>query len=368
VPSVAVSVLSCNLLLGNEDGYLVPGAGGADSGGIPSAGSSGEGSLEGGAGAGAQGGSAQGGDAEGGGPSAGAPGGGEPNSAGASGAGCGGASDGAEPCVPAACGSCALSHAEAACVDGTCAVARCVGPFRDANQMAADGCETGDVALSGLTLWFMADRGVTQAADGVSSWQDQSGKGLHAVQPAVAQKPRQVALPPGPPMLEFDGADDGLALPAGFAVTSGTSFFGVVEALPNAGCAGILSFSNGDDTDDIEFGRHRPNLLYYEVVGQFVEGAAEAFEVNRRFLIDIVQSSGGAVELRINRVRTGAGSINLPASVTRRQNFVGKDVYDECPTSFHGRIGEILYYDRGVTAAERDRIGAYLLEKWRILP
>ncbi|HET9959570.1 MAG TPA: hypothetical protein VFQ61_33995 [Polyangiaceae bacterium] len=213
-------------------------------------------------------------------------------------------------------------------------------------------------------LWLMADRGVSVQGERVSKVADQSGQGHDASQTNSGQMPRIVASASGPPLLEFDGADDALALPAGFKDFSGAGFFAVVEALPNAGCAGILSFSNGDDRDDVEFGRHTPNLLYYEVLGSFVEGAKNAFEVDRRFLISIVQDNAGNVELRLNRTLTGSGKMLVPAAVSRAQNFVGKDVYDECPTPYHGRLGELILYARGVSGSERQELEDYLATRW----
>lgn len=140
----------------------------------------------------------------------------------------------------------------------------------------------------------------------------------------------------------------------------------MVEALPNEGCAGILSFSNGDDTDDIEFGRHTLNLLYYEVLGDFVEGVTNAFEAERRFLVSILQTETGSTELRLNRTPTGIQTIPVPATVTRAENYLGRNTYDECPTSFHGRIGEVLLYSRALTLDEQAQIEDYLSERWNL--
>jgi hypothetical protein len=42
-----------------------------------------------------------------------------------------------------ACASpCALAHATAQCTSGSCAIGMCTGPYRDCNNMAADGCES----------------------------------------------------------------------------------------------------------------------------------------------------------------------------------------------------------------------------------
>lgn len=216
-------------------------------------------------------------------------------------------------------------------------------------------------------LWFAADHGVEADAEGrVSALLDRSEQRHRAEQSEAARMPRLVDVA-GLPMLFFDGNDDALRLPTGFDTWSGVSFYAVVEAFHNVGCAGILSFSNGDDDDDIEFGRHTLNLLYYEVLGEFVEGATDAFEVDRRFLISVVQASSGAAELRLDRTLTGSGTILLPAAGARSQNYLGRNTYDECPTSFHGHIGEVLLYPRALTPTEQVQVETYLAERWDLV-
>lgn len=266
--------------------------------------------------------------------------------------------------------ACRLPNAEAECVDAGCVVAQCRAPWRDANGLAEDGCEQGDVPREGLTLWFMADRGtVTQPDGSVSAWIDQSPNGFTATQPVPARRPSSQTQPDGLPMLAFDGADDFFELPPGFGEFAGASFFAVVEAEPNPLCAGILHFSNGPDADDVEFGRHQPNLLYYEVQGSFLDGTREAFVVGRRFVLSAVQAASGDVELRADGALDQAGPVSLPAPVERSVNYVGRNAYTEQPTLcsmyFHGRIGELIFYPRGLAGPERARVEAYLQDKWQ---
>lgn len=283
-----------------------------------------------------------------------------------------------QPDAAAGCASCAAPHAEARCEDGGCGIVQCIGPWRDANGVVADGCETGDVPAPGLALWFMADRGVTRDGDRVSSWIDQSPNRYAAVQGVPAEMPSFVERA-GQPMLSFDGSDDALTLPAGFTTFDGAAFFAVVEALPNELCAGVLHFSNGPDVDDVEFGRHRPDRLYYEVEDLFVEGAPLAFETGRRFVVSSVQADAdrasgnpgaeaGAVELRIDGALTGTGVIPLPRAVRRALNYVGRNAYtlnlDICTMYFRGAIGELIFYPRELRPAEREQIERYLAEKW----
>lgn len=265
-----------------------------------------------------------------------------------------------------ACGACELPHAESVCAAGACVITRCVGPWLDSNTVAADGCERGEIPEAGLSLWLMADVGVVESDGRVSAWRDQSPNELVATQAAPSRMPERVVTTGGEPMLQFDGLDDALRLPAGFSELQGAGFFAVVEALPNAGCAGLLSLSNGTGVDDVEFGRHTPSLLYYEVFDTFVQGVAEAFVAERRLLVSITQQSDSAVELRIDGIASGSGTVPLPQVVLRQQNYVGRNLYPQCPSSFDGRIGEIVFYARGVSPRERDEIERYLSDKWEL--
>jgi len=270
-------------------------------------------------------------------------------------------------CAP----DCDLPHARSACVDAGCIIEQCLVPWRDANGLAEDGCEAGDVPADGLTLWFMADRGAVVQPDGsVSAWNDQSRNGYAAIQSVPERRPSWQSQPDGLPMLSFDGADDYFDLPPGFASFDGSSFFAVVEAEPNDRCAGILHFSNGPDADDVEFGRHRTNLLYYEVQGDSIDGTTDGFVVGRRLVVSSVQAPmNGNVELRIDGAVDQTKAMILPANVERRINYVGRNAYTEqpveCSMYFRGRIGELLFYPRGLSAGERSRVEAYLHEKWQ---
>ncbi len=366
VSAGAIALLvACNALLGNEEGVLVnDGTSGTGAAG----GAAGEPSTPGEAGASSDAGATSGGNAAGGSTNGGAASGGS-SSGGTAGRG-GGASTGGTSTGGTSTGG--VSSGGASSGGGNTGG---VGTGGASTGGSASGGTAPDLPLTGMELWFMADQGVETTVVGaderVSRWEDQSPAPKHAVQANAELQPRRVEMESGPPMIEFDGKDDGtgdaLELPDGFATFTGASFFVVAEAFENTDCAGILSLSNGDDGDDIEFGRHKTNLLYYEVLHEYVEGTEGAFEVGRRLLGTIVQSDSGYVELRLNGAITGKpATISLPANVVRGQNFVGKNTYDECPAPFGGRIGELILYSRGLSTSERERVEAYLGDKWDI--
>ena len=71
------------------------------------------------------------------------------------------------------------------------------------------------IATDGLLYWFKADAGVELSGGAISKWADQSGNGFDAVQNLEGLRPKLSTTQLLPlPVLEFDGADDLLALPA----------------------------------------------------------------------------------------------------------------------------------------------------------
>jgi hypothetical protein len=114
-------------------------------------------------------------------------------------------------------------------------------------------------------------------------------------------------------------------------------------------------------------------VLHYEVGSGAVSGAQGAFVANRRLVVSAVQAGAGAaagtVELRIDGALDNTGIVELPRTLERRGSYLGRNSYtaqaDECSVFFQGLIGEVLFYPRGVTAGERQRVEAYLSEKWQ---
>ena len=86
--------------------------------------------------------------------------------------------------------------------------------------------------MSGLSLWYKADAGVTSSAGQVSAWADQSGFERHATQPVAAAQPTLVTAGNGKPAVNFDGLVneldftcpiDGLSQLTVFVVANNTS-------------------------------------------------------------------------------------------------------------------------------------------------
>jgi hypothetical protein len=236
----------------------------------------------------------------------------------------------------------------------------------DASSDAA--IDPGDAALlipkTNLLLWLMADKGVVHNATAVWQWQDQSGNELHASQSVQGSHPHLwTSAIGGLPALDFDGSADMLALAPGFAdFRLGVAMFAVVRPTTLEGCGGIIELSNGSEIDDLSLYRSR-DVPGYEVYEGYTEGGFSAVPVNTPLLISALHGVNERVRVWVNRQLWVEDTFALPTLKERRENFVGRSLYDVCGP-WAGRIGEIVVYNRALDDDERARVESYLQTKW----
>lgn len=220
-----------------------------------------------------------------------------------------------------------------------------------------------DIPTSGLALWLAADRGVTLANGVASKWLDQSPNHADATQVAAASRPKPIKADNGLPLLEFDGKDDYLALPEGFAnFSAGLTFFAVAQYLEESECAAVMQFSNDSEVDDIDFGRFQ-GALHYEVGENYVNASQGTLSVGPLTLLEFAHDEDEGVELRMDGQFMTAGEMPLPSVVSRVGNFVGRSLYRDC-SPLKGSVAEILFYSRPLGQEERLLVEQYLSKKW----
>jgi hypothetical protein len=204
--------------------------------------------------------------------------------------------------------------------------------------------------MEGLMLWLQADRDVMQVNGGVSLWRDQSGNHKDAVQSVSDARPSLAAAGIGNrPSVQFDGVDDFLKVPTGFAdFTQGLSVFATVQIQPVSFCDAIVELSNGSEMDDINLGQAQ-NQIHYEVFDRYFDG--DLVPTGASELIEVVHHPNLMFEMRLNGTLAGEGSSDLPANVPRQQNFLGKSLYAECGP-FSGQLSELILYGREVYETE----------------
>jgi hypothetical protein len=261
----------------------------------------------------------------------------------------------------------AASHGDSAAGSGGSAVSD--GSSGSANtdagasgDSASDSATSPPIPTDGLLLWLRADRGVTEENGAVAIWADQSGNDLHATQTASNVRPKLVRQAiGGQPSIEFDGVDDFMRLPPGFNdFSAGVSVFTVVQRAPTSACNAMLELSNGPEIDDISIGEFNQEL-YYEVFNGWTGGGA--LGTDTPLMLAVVHHTNLTLEMRRNGQLGGEGSTDLPTTVLREQNFVGRSLYADCVV-FPGQIGEVLIYARAVSDAELLSVEAYLRSRW----
>lgn len=219
----------------------------------------------------------------------------------------------------------------------------------------------------GLMVWLRADLGVEQNDGRVQAWQDQSGNQTNAIQATVTARPRYRPTGfNGRPTLEFDGQEQFLRFPEGFADFS-NGVAGLIVAKPTKSeCAMMVEFSNGSETDDISFGVAQDQWQYEVFTSSQQAGNVDhqnfsLFSVNHR--------ATGTSDLRINGSALSSTEVPLPIvpeSQMRLNNFVGHTLYGSPCTYFEGQISEIIVYSRTLTNVELIAIEKYLDNHWAL--
>ncbi len=231
----------------------------------------------------------------------------------------------------------------------------------------AGGNTVSPIPTNGLSLWLRADAGVMQANGGVQTWLDQSGQHMDATASAANTAPKLIMNGSlnGMPTLEFDGTDDFMSLPSGFAdFTEGLSVF-IVGKASDGNCASMWEAANGTEVQDISLGLYQ-FTWQYEVEDQDVNGGVIDPPNAALAVIGAVQRPGGAVELRVNSNLVQQGTYDAPEVVLRKVNYVGYTSYANCG-HFAGQISEIIVYDRGLTIAEVNALEGYLEKRYAIV-
>lgn len=231
----------------------------------------------------------------------------------------------------------------------------------------AGGPEVPAIPSVGLSLWLRADRGVVQKTGLVQQWLDQSGQHMDALGTANNVEPKYVTNGlNGLPTLDFDGVDDFLSLPEGFAdFSQGLSIFMVMNATDGA-CASIFESSNGSEIQDIALGYYQ-NIWQYEVASEDLVGGTIDPASATPGVLASVQRATGAVELRLTGNILKQGQFMEPDVALRKENFIGHTLYANCGY-FKGQLSELIVYDRAVTDKEVLAIESYLETHWLIQP
>lgn len=228
-------------------------------------------------------------------------------------------------------------------------------------------------SISGLVHWWDANDAatLTLSSGAVETWTSKAGAKTAASQSIANNRPATTTVN-GKTALLFDGSNDGL----NFTGTSRTDETWILAAAQTADQSGQRQMlSDGGNGTGMSATKASVKLL--EVAfGGFTEGtnrlrveyAGTASALMGPGVFTCVRSAaaGGFVFIdgtqRTGAVSPFASSFSTSAADTMQR--IG--YYSSSLFQFQGWIGEILLYDRALSAADRLKVERYLGKKWGI--
>jgi hypothetical protein len=228
---------------------------------------------------------------------------------------------------------------------------------------------------SDITTLFQDDAGtqpVTAAGQSVGLMLDKSGRGNHATQANLAQRPLYDIDSGGRPFLLFDGSDDGMATGNIVPGTDKAQVFAGVRKLTNGNFPILVELSASATTN--------AGSLTVLTCGATNNSPGYIFTSGGTVRINAIVSSG--YNAPITNVLTGLGDIAAPSTILRVDGaqaasstssqgggnylthplFIGRR--DGTSNPFNGRIyGLLVRFGANLSAAQIDQTEAFMAAK-----
>lgn len=241
-------------------------------------------------------------------------------------------------------------------------LARWAGPYGAGFGLVLD--------FPALALWLRADKGVETAAGGrVESWADLAPRQGEAGGPPVkaaaaepASRPQLVETDFGP-AVKFDGADDYLMLPAGYAAfPEGLSIVATLQPTALGKNARVIDFASGPEVNMfiLNFG-DRPGTMG---VLSFPKGgppggigAENVVAAGRWLHLATTIDATGKAALYVDGKLVASGAVPAVPNVVRQRCFIGQSNWNPGPGAggdamLAALLKELRLYRRPLTAAE----------------
>jgi uncharacterized repeat protein (TIGR01451 family) len=230
---------------------------------------------------------------------------------------------------------------------------------------SADAVGPGGVG-AGLYSWQRADDGTASGA----TWQDSSGNGRDAAQATAGSQPTFTASGINfNPALQFDGTDDFMAIGSlnHTAATNGEELFAAV--LPDAaiGNGNIIGWGDAASSSDAMEVRYTNNALQYGA-GQpwsaIINPAASAGSAQitnaHRFKNDTTPA-----KLLLNGTEVASGTVSA-RTTDDRMDIGARRITGTDNQVFNGLMSEVIFFDRQLTQAERQKVASYMGVKYGV--
>lgn len=222
-----------------------------------------------------------------------------------------------------------------------------------------------------LQLWLRAGVG-TGDGSAVGLWRDLSGKGRDAVQTNADQQPAlDPAVVGGAPGVVFDGADDFLRAPDGFAdFTGGLTAIFVARPDQVGRWQRFIDFARGANSHNLFFGRSATSEDFiYDVRGDGNGSlvAAETMLPLSNSIYTVVHTPEGLARIYHNGSLVAEQSgFPLPSNIHRTSNLIGESNWGQ-DDAFSGAISEILLYDTALGDLERESLEQEIRDRYGIV-
>ncbi len=155
--------------------------------------------------------------------------------------------------------------------------------------------------------------------------------------------------------IEFDGTEDFIALPEGYAnFNTGLTFALWVNPEAAGNFARFIDFGNGEYNNNVFFYRMGTSTdLAFNVmngdVGSIIQ--APALELNTWQFIAVTMDNTGNAVLYKNGSPLVAGKISIPNDVVRTGNFIGKSNW-ESDALYAGMMDDLRYYNYALSGTD----------------
>jgi hypothetical protein len=217
--------------------------------------------------------------------------------------------------------------------------------------------------ISGLVAWW--DAQVASSYDietGVSEWRDLSGNG-HTVTQSITNNQPTPSTINGRTALLFDGSNDSLASAApvlNLASTADQTVFFVMQA---AGTEAGYILREGTTADGFGFyAQTNSTILYPFTVSSVSNGIGRSNNAGN--VHGMVLQSGSSI---LSVDGAAGSSVSISFSAPTAPLVIGNRTGGtSAATFFDGRIGSLIFYDRALTASERQKVERWLGQRWGI--
>ena len=220
-------------------------------------------------------------------------------------------------------------------------------------------------SISGLSGWYDASDAATISQSGglVSQWNDKATPAHNMTQATGAKQPLTgTATIGGKNAIRFDGANDilnasGITAPTSvtcFAVFSNMKQFVTGTETQTIVCSAISGFTAGWGINGCPFGN-----AIHRITG---EGMA-TFQLYKNGVAGTPGSDPGTAgdyPYNVPLIAVADATVISPRTVLSIGGTVDEVLFGQ------NDIGEIIYYNRILTSAEKNQLGAYIQTKWGI--